>query len=112
MSVGSINKSPLVWVKVPPSSSPGAHRAGVGVKCGANFHHHVGTKLEPVQNAERMFTITPSQYELFKKRPNHKLQVTISSVGPLSLAPPCLTSCCWMFRACGKSAAWVRQSKS
>eukprot|EP00200_Dunaliella_tertiolecta_P017767 CAMPEP_0202412716 /NCGR_PEP_ID=MMETSP1128-20130828/26710_1 /ASSEMBLY_ACC=CAM_ASM_000463 /TAXON_ID=3047 /ORGANISM="Dunaliella tertiolecta, Strain CCMP1320" /LENGTH=621 /DNA_ID=CAMNT_0049018683 /DNA_START=20 /DNA_END=1882 /DNA_ORIENTATION=+ len=36
---------------------------------------YVGTKLEPVQNAERMFTITPSQYELFKKRPNHKLQV-------------------------------------
>ncbi|KAF5836946.1 hypothetical protein DUNSADRAFT_5223 [Dunaliella salina] len=36
---------------------------------------YVGTKLEPVQNAERTFTITPPQYELFKKRPNHKLQV-------------------------------------
>ena len=31
--------------------------------------------MEPQQSADRSFPITPQQYELFKKRPNHKLQV-------------------------------------
>lgn len=31
--------------------------------------------MEPVQTADRSFFITPQQYELFKKRTDHKLQV-------------------------------------
>lgn len=36
----------------------------------------VGTRQEPIQLGEKSFSVTPQQYELFKKRVDHKLQVS------------------------------------